>query len=110
MVEGQITSANDHLSLKREIMSIISYPYLKPKGGEKMMSLYQSFEDLPVILSISQIAEVMGLSRAGAYNLVKREGFPAIRVGEKRLCIPKDMFIEWLASEAEKPLDSFRRR
>ncbi len=75
-----------------------------------MMSLYQSFDDLPVILSISQISEIMGLSRAGAYNLAKTKGFPAIRVGEKRLCIPKDKFIEWLATEAEKPLEIYQMR
>ncbi len=75
-----------------------------------MTTHYQSFDDLPVILNISQVANLMGISRAGAYKLVKRKGFPAVRVGEKRLCIPKDKFIEWLATEAEKPLDSYLMR
>jgi predicted DNA-binding transcriptional regulator AlpA len=48
----------------------------------------------------------MGISRSVAFKLVKRKGFPAIHVGEKRLCVPKDKFIEWINTEAEKPIDN----
>ena len=72
-----------------------------------MTSNYNSFDDLPVILSVSQIADVMGISRAGAYNLAKSQGFPSIRVGVKRLCTPKVKFIEWLEKESEKTLETY---
>ena len=31
---------------------------------------YRSFDDLPLILSVPELASVLGISRAGAYELV----------------------------------------
>ncbi len=64
----------------------------------------KNFEDLPLTLKVEQVAEVLGVSRKVAYNLAKRRDFPAVRVGEKRLVIPRDRFIQWLNENADKPL------
>ena len=47
------------------------------------------------MLSVTDVAEVLGISRAGAYELVKTEGFPAFSIGS-RIIIPKDEFIAWI--------------
>jgi excisionase family DNA binding protein len=63
------------------------------------------YEDLPLTLKVEEMAEVLGVSRKVAYNLAKRRDFPAVRVGEKRLVIPRDRFLRWLNENADKPLD-----
>ena len=67
-------------------------------------SKYKSYDELPLMLSVTDMAEVLGISRAGAYELVKTEGFPSFSVGS-RIIVPKDEFISWVKrqpfSEAE---------
>ena len=52
-------------------------------------------------LSVPQLAEQLGISLPIAYQLVKSEGFPAIRVSERRIIIPKDALEKWLSQEAD---------
>ena len=42
--------------------------------------IYKSFEELPVMLTIPQVASVLSISRAGAYELAHRKNFPAMLV------------------------------
>ena len=58
-------------------------------------STYKSYDELPLMLSVTDVAEVLGISRAGAYELVKTEGFPAFSIGS-RIIIPKEEFIAWI--------------
>lgn len=53
-------------------------------------------------INVPELAKMLGVSRPVAYELTKREGFPAIRIGERRIIIPVDKLNEWLAREAEK--------
>lgn len=52
-------------------------------------------EDLPLVLTVDQVAEILSICRKGAYGLVKEEGL-AIRVGEKRLVVPRDRLLAYL--------------
>ena len=54
-----------------------------------------SFEQLPLTLKADQVAAVLGISRAGAYNLMRSEGFPTLFIG-KRMIVPKDKLIDWM--------------
>ena len=56
---------------------------------------YKSFDDLPLMLSVLDVAAVLGISRAGAYELVKSRGFPSLTIGS-RIIVPKDKFIKWI--------------
>ena len=42
---------------------------------------FKSYEDLPLMLSVPEMAAALGISRAGAYELARSEGFPALRIG-----------------------------
>ncbi len=53
------------------------------------------FDQLPLMLNAQQIAETLGLSRAGAYELLHSKGFPTLKVG-KRLMVSKENFINWI--------------
>jgi excisionase family DNA binding protein len=56
---------------------------------------YTSLEQLPLALSADDVAQVLGISRANAYELMHSEGFPTLRIG-KRMTVPKDKLIEWI--------------
>ncbi len=60
------------------------------------MSKYTSFKDMPACLNISEVAEIMRISKPTAYALVHQEGFPAVKVADRRYIVPKDLFIQWL--------------
>ena len=53
-------------------------------------STYTSYDELPLMLSVAEVAAVLGISRAGAYELVHGKGFPALKIGS-RIVVPKDM-------------------
>ena len=37
---------------------------------------YKNYDELPLMLNVVQVAAVLGISRAGVYELVHSEGFP----------------------------------
>lgn len=63
-----------------------------------MKSTYKTIEELPLCLNVQQVADVLGISKPIAYEVVNREDFPAIRVGDKkkRIVVPRDRFAEWM--------------
>ena len=64
------------------------------KGYMKKVQ-FRSYEELPLMLSVTEMAAALGISRAGAYELVRTEGFPALKIGS-RIVIPKDELQEWV--------------
>lgn len=54
-----------------------------------------NLENLPAVLNANQLADVLGISRAGAYQLLHQEAFPTLRIG-KRLLVPRDRLLEWI--------------
>lgn len=65
-----------------------------------MYTKYMSFAELPMYLSVDQLAALLGISRAGAYTYVHTDGFPLVRVG-KRMLVPRDKLIAWLDAQTE---------
>lgn len=59
---------------------------------------YTSYDQLPLMLSVPEVAVVLGISRAGAYELVRSDDFPALRIGN-RIVVPKEKFIRWIDSQ-----------
>ena len=62
---------------------------------------FKSYEDLPLMLSVPEMGAALGISRAGAYELARSAGFPALRIGT-RIVIPKDKLQEWVDKQTEK--------
>ena len=54
-----------------------------------------NYDDLPAVLNANQLATALGISRAGAYQLLNPGTFPTLRIG-KRLLVPKDKLINWI--------------
>ena len=52
------------------------------------------------MLSVPEIAVVLGISRAAAYELARSKDFPSLRIGT-RIVVPKDKFINWINRKVE---------
>ena len=51
-------------------------------------------------LTPKDVALALGIGVNAAYDLCHREGFPAIRIGVRRIVIPADAFRRWLDAQA----------
>ena len=70
------------------------------RGKENMkLEKYKSFDDLPLMLSVPELASVLGISRAGAYELVKEKGFPSLTIGS-RILVPRDKLVAWIDAKS----------
>ena len=52
------------------------------------------------MLSVPEVAAVLGISRAGAYELARSKGFPSLSIGS-RIVVPKDKFIAWIETQCD---------
>ena len=59
---------------------------------------YKNYDELPLMLNVVQLAAVLGISRAGAYDLVHSEGFPTLKIGS-RIVVPKEKFCRWVDAQ-----------
>ena len=57
---------------------------------------FKSIADVPMFMTVMDVADLLGISRAGAYELVKEKGFPKLNIVHGRIIIPRDKFFEWL--------------
>ena len=49
-----------------------------------------------MFLTVLDLANLLGISRASAYELVRRENFPKLKIVQGRTIIPRDRLLEWL--------------
>lgn len=64
-------------------------------------SNYKTYDDLPLMLSVPDIARVLGISRAGAYELARSREFPSMKIGS-RIIIPKEKFLLWIEKQCRE--------
>lgn len=63
-----------------------------------VQSKFKSYDELPLFLNAKTVAEVLGISMAGAYELLHQKDFPVLKIGS-RLVVPKDKFLTWIESQ-----------
>ena len=59
-------------------------------------SIYKTKEEMPMFLTVMDVANLLGISRASAYELVRQENFPKLKIVQGRTIIPRDRLLEWL--------------
>ena len=59
-------------------------------------SIYKTKEEMPLFLTVMDVANLLGMSRASAYELVRQENFPKLKIVQGRTIIPRDRLLEWL--------------
>lgn len=61
-----------------------------------MKKIYTSLDQLPVSISVPEMAYVLGISRAKAYELVRsNNGVKTVRIG-KRIVVPTHELKQWI--------------
>ena len=64
------------------------------------LSVYKSYDDLPLFLNADTVAKVLGVSISSTYELLHEPGFPVVRVGS-RMVVPKEKFMAWVSAQTE---------
>ncbi len=64
-------------------------------------SMYKSREEMPMFLTVMDVANLLGISRASAYELVREENFPKLKIVQGRTIIPRDRLLEWLDEQTK---------
>lgn len=64
---------------------------------EQSMNVHKAnrIEDYPLILQASHLAEIIGVSKRVAYEIMEKSGFPLVRIGRCKR-VPRDAFFKWL--------------
>ena len=64
-------------------------------------SMYKNREEMPMFLTVMDVANLLGISRASAYELVREENFPKLKMVQGRTIIPRDRLLEWLDEQTK---------
>ena len=64
-------------------------------------SIYKSYDELPLLLNVKQLADLLGVSESSVYELIQEDGFPSLRIG-KRIVIPKEELREWISARTKE--------
>ena len=59
-------------------------------------SIYKNKDEMPMFLTVMYVANLLGISRASAYELVREDNFPKLKIVQGRTIIPRDRLLEWL--------------
>ena len=63
-------------------------------------SVFTSYDQLPLLLNVKQLAVLLGVSDSSVYELIEEEDFPSLRIG-KRIVIPKEELRKWITSHTK---------
>lgn len=64
-------------------------------------SVCKSYDELPLFFNAELVSKVLGISSTTVYDLMHREDFPSIKIGN-RLIVSKEKFIEWANKQSER--------
>lgn len=64
-------------------------------------SMINNYDELPMFINANLLAELFGVSRASAYELIREKNFPSFRIG-KRILVSKENLRTWIESRSEK--------
>lgn len=63
-------------------------------------TIYTSYDELPLLLNVKQLAELLGVSDSSVYELIQEDDFPSLRIGE-RIVIPKEELRKWISAHTK---------
>lgn len=59
----------------------------------------RDINDLPVVLNMKQVQNVLGISRVKAYELAQRADFPVVRIG-RTIRVARASLMRWLDQQS----------
>lgn len=61
----------------------------------------EEFNKLPMMLTVPDVQKVLNIGKNAAYELIYQKNFPVLRLGERKIRIPKNDFLSWIKSNTE---------
>ncbi len=71
---------------------------------EKTLARLQVETGFRLVVTVPQLAKLLGINTTKAYQLTRQEGFPILRLGKRLLC-PIPALLGWLEAQAYLPPD-----
>lgn len=65
---------------------------------------YNFFNELPLMLTVQDVADVLGIGLAHAYEVTHWQDFPTITLGSG-IIVPRDKLMAWIDEQAAKKAD-----
>lgn len=62
--------------------------------------IYQTFDSMPFVISVSDVADTLRIGRNAAYSLISSGQIRAIKIG-KQYRVPRDSFIAFIKGESD---------
>lgn len=79
-----------------EMISALFFILKRKEVDSMKQSMYKNRDELPMFLTVMDVADLLGISRASAYELVREQNFPKLKIVTGRIIIPRDRLLEWL--------------
>jgi excisionase family DNA binding protein len=68
-----------------------------------------SKEQIPLVLSTREVAEILGISLPFCYELFRSEDFPSFRIA-KRWLVKREALFDWIDNQTQRNKDDFIRK
>lgn len=70
--------------------------------GQKGEKVYKDFDEMPVMLSVPEAAEALGISAVSLYKLIRNDNsFPVVVMG-RRKSVPKEQLKIWIDTNSKR--------
>lgn len=56
-------------------------------------------EQYPLVLTVKEVSEILGVGKIRAYEIMDTDGFPLVKLGRSKR-VPREKFFEWLDNQA----------
>jgi predicted DNA-binding transcriptional regulator AlpA len=76
-------------------ISVGAEGFLRGSISSSLLSVYKSYDELPLFLNSDLVAKTLGIAPSSAYELMHEKNFPTLRIGS-RMVVPKEKFIQWV--------------
>lgn len=63
-------------------------------------SVFTNYDELPLLLNVKQLVDLLGVSDSSVYELIQEDDFPSLRIG-KRIVVPKEELRKWITAHTK---------
>jgi excisionase family DNA binding protein len=62
----------------------------------------EELNDMPTLLKVTEMADILRIGRNAAYEIIYQDDFPILRLGPKKIRVPKQELLDWIKSNIKK--------
>lgn len=62
--------------------------------------VFTNYDELPLLLNVKQLADLLGVSYSSAYELIHEDDFPSLHIG-KHIVVPKEELRKWISAHTK---------